>query len=89
MCGVRVEQVSWASGGNAFRARLEELPAYLAQVTDRTPARRLVENFLAGGRRYRRAGRGSPAGFDAAGRAAAGRPSVPCGKFSVLSPDHS
>ena len=41
-CGVRVEQVSWAVHGSAFTAPLEELAAYLAQVTDRTTASRLV-----------------------------------------------
>ena len=41
-CGVRVEQVSWAAHGSAFTAPLEELAAYLAQVTDRTTASRLV-----------------------------------------------
>ena len=40
--GVRVEQVSWAAHGSAFTAPLEELAAYLAQVTDRTTASRLV-----------------------------------------------
>ena len=41
-CGVRVEQVSWAVHGSAFTAPLEELAAYLAQVTDRTTVSRLV-----------------------------------------------
>ncbi len=41
-CGVRVEQVSWATHGSAFTAPLEELAAYLAQVTDRTTVSRLV-----------------------------------------------
>ena len=41
-CGVRVEQVSWAANGSAFTTPLEELTAYLAQVTDRTTVSRLV-----------------------------------------------
>ena len=41
-CGVRVEQVSWAAHGTTFREPREEMAAYLAQVTDRTTASRLV-----------------------------------------------
>ena len=40
-CGGRVAQVSWAAHGRAFTALLEELTAYLAQVTDRTTTSRL------------------------------------------------
>lgn len=35
-CGVRVERVPWAGLGSVFTSALEELAAYLAQVTDRT-----------------------------------------------------
>ena len=41
-CGVRVERVSWAVGNSAFTAPLEELTAYLAQVTDRTTVSRVL-----------------------------------------------
>ena len=41
-CGVRVERVSWAVGNSAFTAQLEELTAYLAQVTDRTTVSRVL-----------------------------------------------
>ena len=41
-CGVRVEQVSWAAHGSTFTAPLEEMAAYLAQVTERATATRLV-----------------------------------------------
>ena len=41
-CGVRVEEVSWASGRSAFTAPFEELAAYLAQVTDRTTVSRVL-----------------------------------------------
>ena len=40
--GVRVVQVSWAAHGSTFTAPLEEMAAYLAQVTDPTMASRLV-----------------------------------------------
>ena len=39
---VRVERVSWAVGNSAFTAPLEELTAYLAQVTDRTTVSRVL-----------------------------------------------
>ena len=41
-CGVRVERLSWAVGNSVFTAPLEELAAYLAQVTDRTTVGRLL-----------------------------------------------
>ncbi len=41
-CGVKVERVPWASGTSAFTSGFEELAAYLAQVTDRTAASRLL-----------------------------------------------
>ena len=41
-CGVRVEEVSWASGRSVFTAPFEELTAYLAQVTDRTTVSRVL-----------------------------------------------
>ena len=41
-CGVRVGRVPWAVGHSVFTAPLEELAAYLAQVTDRTTVSRLL-----------------------------------------------
>ena len=41
-CGVKVERVPWANGGSVFTSDFEELAAYLAQVTDRTAASRLL-----------------------------------------------
>lgn len=41
-CGVRVEQVPWAAAGSRFTHDLEEMAAYLAQVTDRTQVSRLL-----------------------------------------------
>lgn len=41
-CGVRVEQVPWAAAGSRFTHDLEEVAAYLAQVTDRTQVSRLL-----------------------------------------------
>ena len=41
-CGVRVERVPWTAGNSVFTAPLEELAAYLAQVTDRTTVSRLL-----------------------------------------------
>ena len=41
-CGVRVEAVSWASSRSVFTAAVEELTAYLAQVTDRTTVSRVL-----------------------------------------------
>ncbi len=41
-CGVRVEQVPWAAAGSRFTQDLEEMAAYLAQVTDRTQVSRLL-----------------------------------------------
>ena len=41
-CGVRVEQVSWATRSSAFTETLEEMAAYLAQMTDRTAVSRLL-----------------------------------------------
>ena len=41
-CGVRVEAVSWASSLSVFTATVEELTAYLAQVTDRTTVSRVL-----------------------------------------------
>ena len=41
-CGVRVERVSWATGSSVFTAALEELAAYLAQMTDRTTVSRVL-----------------------------------------------
>ena len=41
-CGVKVEQVPWATGNSVFTSDFEELAAYLAQVTDRTAASRLL-----------------------------------------------
>ena len=41
-CGVRVEVVSWASSRSVFTASVEELTAYLAQVTDRTTVSRVL-----------------------------------------------
>jgi transposase len=39
-CGVRVEQVPWAEQGSRFTHALEEMAAYLAQITDRTQVSR-------------------------------------------------
>ena len=41
-CGVRVEQVSWASHGSRFTYDFEEMSAYLAQITDQTQVSRLM-----------------------------------------------
>jgi transposase len=41
-CGVRVEQVPWAGAASRFTRDLEEMAAYLAQVTDRTQVSRLL-----------------------------------------------
>jgi transposase len=41
-CGVRVEQVPWASQASRFSFDFEELAAYLSQITDRTQVRRLL-----------------------------------------------
>ena len=41
-CGVKVERVPWATAGSVFTSDFEELTAYLAQVTDRTAASRLL-----------------------------------------------
>ena len=41
-CGVKVEQVPWASGGSVFTSGFEELAAYLSQVMDRTAVSRLL-----------------------------------------------
>ena len=41
-CGVKVERVPWAAGGGLFTSDFEELAAYLAQMTDRTAAARLL-----------------------------------------------
>ena len=40
--GVRAERVSWAASNSVFTTALEELAAYLAQVTDRTTVSRLL-----------------------------------------------
>ena len=41
-CGVRVEQVPWASRASRFSYAFEELAAYLSQITDRTQVQRLL-----------------------------------------------
>ena len=41
-CGVCVEQVPWAEAGSRFTRDLEELVAYLAQVTDKTKVTQLT-----------------------------------------------
>lgn len=41
-CGVRVEQVPWASLGSMFTLPFEEMVAYLAQATDKTKVTRLM-----------------------------------------------
>ena len=41
-CGVKVEQVPWASGSSVFTSGFEELAAYLSQVMDRTAVSRLL-----------------------------------------------
>lgn len=41
-CGVRVEDVPWATSGSRFTKDLEELVAYLAQQMDRTAVCKLV-----------------------------------------------
>jgi transposase len=41
-CGVRTEQVPWASQGSRFTWDFEELTAYLAQVTDKTRVTELL-----------------------------------------------
>lgn len=41
-CGVRVEEVPWASTGSRFSRDFEELVAYLAQVTDKTKVTELT-----------------------------------------------
>ncbi|MCP3919644.1 MAG: ISL3 family transposase [bacterium] len=41
-CGVRTEAVPWAAPGGSFTYPLEELVAYLAQVTDKTQASRIA-----------------------------------------------
>ena len=41
-CGVRVEQVPWASAGSLFTLPFEEMVAYLAQGTDQTKVTKLM-----------------------------------------------
>lgn len=41
-CGIRVEQVSWASRASRFSEAFEEFAAYLSQITDRTQVHRLL-----------------------------------------------
>jgi len=41
-CGVRVERVPWAEPGSRFTYAVEEMAAYLAQITDRTQVSRLL-----------------------------------------------
>ena len=41
-CGVKVEQVPWASGSSVFTSGFEEFAAYLSQVMDRTAVSRLL-----------------------------------------------
>lgn len=41
-CGVRVEQVPWAQTKSRFTRELEELAAYLSQITDRTQVHRML-----------------------------------------------
>ena len=41
-CGIRVEQVPWASRASRFSYAFEELAAYLSQITDRTQVHRLL-----------------------------------------------
>jgi transposase len=41
-CGVLVEQVPWAPSGGRFSEALEELAAYLAQITTKTEVQRLL-----------------------------------------------
>jgi transposase len=41
-CGIRVEQVPWASRASRFSLAFEELAAYLSQITDRTQVHRLL-----------------------------------------------
>lgn len=41
-CGVTTERVPWAEAGSYFTRVLEELVAYLAQVTDKTAASRIA-----------------------------------------------
>lgn len=41
-CGVRVEQVPWASAGSQFTLPFEEIVAYLAQGTDQTKVTKLM-----------------------------------------------
>jgi transposase len=41
-CGVKVERVPWAAHGVGFSYSLEEMVAYLAQVTDKTQVSRLT-----------------------------------------------
>jgi hypothetical protein len=47
-CGVKVERVPWAAHGVGFSYSLEEMVAYLAQVTDKTQVSRLrIGNCIA------------------------------------------
>ncbi len=41
-CGVRVEEVAWASRGSRFTYDFEEMAGYLAQTTDRTQVSKLL-----------------------------------------------
>lgn len=41
-CGIRIEQVPWARQSSGFTHLFEELAAYLAQVTDKTAACKLL-----------------------------------------------
>lgn len=42
-CGVRVEQVPWASHGSRFTYDFEEFVAYYAQITDKSKIQRLLK----------------------------------------------
>ena len=48
-CGVKVRAGAVADGSSVFTAAVEELAAYLAQVTDRTTVSRLPGDFVGGG----------------------------------------
>ena len=41
-CGIKTEQVPWARHGSSFTMPLEEMAAYLAQITDQTKVQKLL-----------------------------------------------
>ena len=41
-CGIKTEQVPWARHGSSFTTPLEEMAAYLAQITDQSKVQKLL-----------------------------------------------